>query len=213
MPRARRGRSLVGAFLAGMIALLLIAIVLAIVSKIGQLRLADLSSQQTATLLPRTHSSREALGLQAPAPLPEPLVRPQIPAPAETHLPAPVVPAPAPAPVVPPALQLPTAAAVPMPAPVQPAHRQPPIWQTLAALPYNRIYGAFLWRPATSAPPAPIERPTVSEKFVQLHRDSFLTPEAARQIAQERLPMQTLAQLRAQAAMARPPAPSTQPSS
>jgi hypothetical protein len=203
---------LLGTLLAGVIALLLIAIVLAIVSKIGQLRLAQLGSVQNAAIVPLSHSTREALGLQAPLPLPEKMVRPEVPGGIETNAPAPIAAAPQAA--LPPALQFPTAATVPMPAPGQPAHRPAPIWQTVAALPYDRIYGAFLWRPATTAPPVqPVERPTITQDFMHLHRDSVLTPEAARQIAQDRRPMQTLAQLRAQAAMLRAPAPATQPSS
>lgn len=201
---------MLGTLLAGSIALLLIAIILAIVSKIGQLRLAQLG-QQTAIIVPLSHSNRQALGLQAPLPLPQNVIRPESPAAAEVNVPAPVVADPQA--VLPPALQLPTAAAVPMPAAVQPVRRPAPIWQTIAALPYDRIYGAFLWRPATPAPPVqPVERPTVTENFVRLHRDSLLTPEAARQIAEQRRPMQSLAQLRAQATMLHAPAPATQPS-
>lgn len=208
-PRPRRIRSLLGTLLAGVLALLLIAIVLAIVSKIGQLRLAQLG-RQTATIAPLSHSNRQALGLQAPLPIPEGVVRPEIPAGIDSNVPAPIVPAPQAA--LPPALQLPDA--VPLPGQVQPARRPAPIWQTIAALPYDRIYSAFLWKPATTAPPVqPVARPAVTEDFMRLHRDSLLTPAAARVIAEQRSPQPTLAQLRAQAAMLRAPAPATQPSS
>ena len=106
VPRPRRMRSLLGTLVAGVIALLLIAIILAIVSKIGQLRLAQLG-QQTAMIAPLSHSNRQALGLQAPLPLPERVARPEIPAGIDSSVPAPIVPAPQAE--LPPALQLPEA--------------------------------------------------------------------------------------------------------
>lgn len=205
-----------GTLLAGVIALLLIAIVLAIVSKIGQLRLADISAQQTAVILPKSHSSREALGLQAPAPIPEPVVRPEIPEGIQQNIPAPLVPAAAvPQEELPPALRLPTGdAALPPASEAAPASRPPaPIWQKVAGLPYDRIYTAFLWRPTTATSPAPVEPPRVTQDFAQLRNASRLNPDAARQLIEERRPMQTLAQLRAQATMPRNPSATTQPSS
>lgn len=211
--RPQRGRSLLGALLAGIVALLLIGIVLVIILQLGRMRLSQLGTKQPAVAVPpppAPHPTREALGLQAPPPIVERPVRIEVPQEPEAKIPQPISALP-PA-ELPPALQLPAVGAVPQAAPVPPTHRAPPVWQALAGLPYDRIYGAFLWRPPQPKP-VTIDRPTVTQDLVQLHQAGVLAPEAARSIVQERRPLQTLAEIRSQATMLRSPSPTTQPSS
>jgi hypothetical protein len=200
-PGGRKRRAVLGTLLAGIIAFLLIAIILAIVSAMGDRRLAQLRSEAmtTSPIAPRV-VLRPALGLQVPEPL---VIRPTIP-----RTPADEVPGVAPLdpfhqPGIPELHEPPVVAAQPPPviAP-QPQELYLPVRQNLA-VPFDRIRDAFLARSDTQVNLAQFQRPGATADLSQIRGQSRLLPEAARELADERRPMQTLAERRAQAIMAR----------
>lgn len=217
-PRPQRSRAVVGTLLAAVIAFILIAIVLAIISTLGERRLSLLPGRSIAPVAVHHYSSRETPGLSAPSPLPT--IRSTVPSlnpadgPEHAHglaagPPAGMAPAARVSPQAPP-----EAALVPAPAATFP----PPTteWQVrkvFASLPFTRIHDAFLWKPYTEPNPKALQRPEPDENLVQLRQASRLTPEAVRTIVEQRRPMATLAQARAQASMHRANPATTQPSS
>lgn len=201
-PGGRKRRAVLGTLLAGFIAFLLITIILAIVSAMGERRLAQLRNEAMAPIPARPPVMvRPALGLQVPQPL---VVRPTLP---RTPGPDDV---PAVAPLDPfhqgaaPGLQEPPAVAA------QPAPVIAPLPQELFlparqefAVPFDRIRDAFLAKPDTQLNLAESQRPSATRDLMQIRTESRLLPEAARELADQRRPMQTLAERRAQAILAR----------
>jgi hypothetical protein len=201
-PGGRKRRAVLGTLLAGVIAFLLIAIILAIVSAMGERRLAQLRSQAMTPIPARPPVLiRPSLGLQVPAPLP---VRPTIPRTADAegvHPVAPLDPFNQPAGAE---LHEPPAVAAPPPsvAALQPQELYPPARQNFG-IPSSRLSDAFLARPDTQLNLPQFQRPSATQDLVQIRTESRLLPEAARELADQRRPMQTLAERRAQAIMAR----------
>jgi hypothetical protein len=201
-PGGRKRRAVLGTLLAGIIAFLLIAIILAIISAMGERRLAQLRSEAMTAIPARPPVLvRPSLGLQVPEPLP---VRPTILRTADSDDLHPVAPLDPFNPAAGADLHEPPAVAAPPPsvAALQPEELYPPARQNFG-IPSSRISDAFLAKPDTRLNLAQSQQPSATQDLMQIRGQSRLLPEAARELADQRRPMQTLAERRAQAILAR----------
>lgn len=201
-PPPRRRRAIFGTLLAAVIAFLLIAIILAIVSAMGERRLAQLRSQSIAIAPLRSHPAlRPALGLQVPDALVVRPTAPRIPDADDRPRVAaldPFNPAPAATIHEPPAF----AQQPPPVVPLQPQELYRAARQN-SGIPSTLYSSAFLARPDSRVNLDQIPHPSATQDLTQIRTASRLLPDAARELVEQRRPMQTLAERRAQAAMAR----------
>ena len=208
-PRSQRSRALLGTTVAAVIAFILIAIVLAIISALGERRLALVQSPSMASVA-GSRSTRATPGLLAPSPLPIHRVpppssgSPEGPGGGRAPVAAPLAGI---GPAAPQAVAVPAPVVVPLP----PTARQ--IQQILSALSFTRIHDAFLFKPYADPNPKQLQRPIATDRLADLRQASRISPQAVRTIVEQRRPLETLAQLHSQAAMNRAPAATTRPSS
>jgi hypothetical protein len=196
--------------LASVVAFLLIALTLAIISALGERRLAQLRSQAFGPVsLPR--AVRPTPGLQAPLPVPERTTVQRFSDPQEPRAIAP--PGAGGNPPIVAAPQFPTPIAVPMAplAVIQPQQFSRPIRPDLAVA-ISRIRDAFLGRPDAGVNLTQFRRPVPTEDLVHVRVESRLSPQAMRQLAEARRATQTLADRRAEARLARSSVATTRPS-
>jgi hypothetical protein len=203
--RSPRKNALLGTMIAGIIALILIALALGIISNLGERRLALLPAPPIS-MAAMPHPIRATPGLLAPLPL---ATRAPLQMERDLHAPSkpslPVLPPNDGVAIVRPPVEPPEPAKAPQPAASQ-------FQQFVTVLPFTRIHDAFLWRPYVETNPKQLKHSVGTEELEGIRRAGRLTPDAVRFLIEQRRPMQTLAQLHAQARMLRTTSPATQPS-